>query len=316
MKLSDLVNLRSQIDLVFPTQAKKSFYSCVNPVTDIVRQSDLGLTDLIEKIDLDIKSVCDGINQFDQSIQEFKNEIQNRIDAMQPTYFSNSYRRYEESLLLMESADYKLNRQLTLTEEVEQFIKSRVQMYSTWQHAGMIIRPGIENWIKDMVACDPLYLLDTDHDMLEPAKKHFNPIYNNRLRWYTINENNIKESLSLFPENQIGFCFCYNFFHFKPFEIVKNYIESIYHLLSPGGVFVMTFNDCDRTGGVRLAENNFMSFIPGIMLENLCTSMGFEIKYRKEIDASTTWIELAKPGKKKSLRGGQTLAKIVDKPAK
>lgn len=315
MKLSELVNLRSQIDHIFPTQAKQSFYTCVNPVIDTVHHNDLGLIDLVERFDQKVVSVCDAIDQFDQSVQEFKDQVQSRIDAMQPTYFSNSYKLYEESLS-HDSAEYKLNRRPVFPEETEQFIKSRVQMYSTWQHAGMIIRPGIENWIKDMVACDPLYLVDTDHDMLEPAKSHFNKVYVNRLRWYTIDEANVNDSLSRLPKNQIGFCFCYHFFHFKPFELVKSYIEGIYHLLSPGGVLVMTFNDCDRTGGVRLAENNFMSFTPGIMLQNLCISLGFEVRYRKDLDAATTWLELVKPGTKSSLRGGQALAEIIDKPVK
>ena len=72
-----------------------------------------------------------------------------------------------------------------------------------------------------------------------------------------------------------------------------------------------TFNDCDRAGGVELVERHFMCYTPGSMIVALCESLGFEIQQRYQIDASNTWLELQRPGELTSLRGGQSLAKIV-----
>jgi hypothetical protein len=49
------------------------------------------------------------------------------------------------------------------------------------------------------------------------------------------------------------------------------------------------------------------------MILQLATTIGFEIEFTWSDDGPATWIELRKPGELTSLRGGQTLAKIVSK---
>jgi hypothetical protein len=89
------------------------------------------------------------------------------------------------------------------------------------------------------------------------------------------------------------------------------YLADIYRKLKPGGVVALTFNDCDRWGGVELAERHFMCYTPGTMLISLAQSLGFEIQQRYDIDNSNTWLEMRRPGELTSVRGGQSLAKIV-----
>ena len=105
----------------------------------------------------------------------------------------------------------------------------------------------------------------------------------------------------------------YNFFEFKPFEIMKRYFVEIFTKLKPGGVLAMTFNDCDRDKGVMLVENHFCCYTPGCLVKELAKSLGFEIEFEWSDQGSTTWIEFKKPGHRQSLRGGQALAKIIPK---
>jgi hypothetical protein len=49
------------------------------------------------------------------------------------------------------------------------------------------------------------------------------------------------------------------------------------------------------------------------MLIVLAESLGFVIQQRYDIDHANTWLEMRRPGELTSLRGGQSLAKIIAK---
>jgi SAM-dependent methyltransferase len=178
---------------------------------------------------------------------------------------------------------------------------------------GLILRPGHEDWIRDLVACDPLYLVDTHDELLEPARLKFNDQYQRRLRTYTIKETNNPGILNQLPEGQFGFCLVYNFFNYKPIEIIELYLSELYAKLKPGGVIAFTFNDCDRAEGIELFERHFMSYTPGNNIIALCQTIGYEIKNIFRLDHSCTWIEIARPGNATSIKGGQSLAKVLYK---
>jgi hypothetical protein len=108
-------------------------------------------------------------------------------------------------------------------------------------------------------------------------------------------------------------CLSFYLFNFRPLEIIKKYLTEIYKKLKPGGVLIMTINDCDREKAVRLVENYFACYTPGYLILDLVQSMGFEVISTWNNDGPSTWIELRNTGTLTSLRGGQTLAKIVSK---
>jgi hypothetical protein len=49
------------------------------------------------------------------------------------------------------------------------------------------------------------------------------------------------------------------------------------------------------------------------MILSFAESLGFELTFTFHDDGPWTWVEFQKPGEWNSLRGGQTLAKIVPK---
>jgi len=128
-----------------------------------------------------------------------------------------------------------------------------------------------------------------------------------------IQESSERTMLHDLPDNQFGFCLAYNFFHYKPFEIMRGYLNEIHAKLRPGGVLAFTFNDGDRRGAVDLAERNMNCYTPGRLVTAICEKLGFEIEQKHIISAAATWIELRKPGVKTSLRGGQALAELKPK---
>jgi len=115
------------------------------------------------------------------------------------------------------------------------------------------------------------------------------------------------------PDDQLGFVMAWNFFHYKPFEVIKQYLTEVYKKLRPGGVFAFSINDGDLAGGVANAERMFMCYTPGSMIMSISERIGFSIELRHELDRAVTWIELQRPGERSSLRGGQALASIIPK---
>jgi len=78
----------------------------------------------------------------------------------------------------------------------------------------------------------------------------------------------------------------------------------------------MTFNDCDNEKAVDLVERHFSCYTPGYLIKDLATNIGYSEVFSYNGDQPSTWIELRKPGELSSLRGGQTLARIVNKEPK
>ena len=196
-------------------------------------------------------------------------------------------------------------------------ITNRVKSYIDWKHAGMIIRPGHEDFIKHLVECDPLYIVDHDEELLEESVTDFTKEYQARVRHHYINDvasNPGSSLIETIPNGQIGFCLAYNFFNFVAMEPFEQYLKEIFSKLKPGGILALTFNDCDYAHGVRLVENNYSFYTPGKRVLSTAKAVGYRQMFRWADGGDFTWLELRKPGTLDSLKGGQTLAKILPKP--
>jgi hypothetical protein len=62
-----------------------------------------------------------------------------------------------------------------------------------------------------------------------------------------------------------------------------------------------------------LAESNFCCYTPGYLVTQLAETLGYEIRFQWHDGGPSTWLELQRPGKSETLRGGQALAKIMPK---
>jgi SAM-dependent methyltransferase len=270
---------------------------------------------------------CDSITGsfgfFDNTLRDLKTLVDANIAICSKYYYSKTSEIY--------SQDAENNRgkplvreEPSLSEDVESYLRARLAKYSDWHFPGAILRPGTGRWIENLVALDPLYIIDTDHDLVRQSLDGFNEQYQNRLRFYTLQEDIYAEVRSdrqsttgfspKLPLNQFWVVFAYNFLNYKPLHIIIQYLRWVHSLLRPGGSFVFTFNDCDKWAGVDLAERNFAAYTPGKVVFENCQEIGFTITNCYDINGASAWVELAKPGPVETRRGGQSLAKIVDKP--
>ena len=304
-KLSEIVNFKNQLDLISIDILKDTNNQELDKITHLFGLENYD--NLLDQRKLDIQKSFDA---FETELERLRDTVKQEISVLEKPEFQKSYILYEgegqnpaEFILTLRKHDIPNS----------ELFQARLNKYIDWHHSAMIIRPGIENFIDSMVALDPLYLVDLSHDYLAPALSKFNSQYQNRLRTYAVKEDLDQEILGQIPNEQFALCFAYNYFNFRPFEILKKYLDEIYQKLTPGGVLVMTFNDCDRSSAVRLVENFYCCYTPGYLVRELAVSMGYEIEYSWNDDGPTTWLELKKPGTVTSLKGGQTLAKVLPK---
>jgi hypothetical protein len=312
MKLSDLINYQMELEAMSAVSVGQQADIDLEKITYLVGHQPIQLAEHANTLQSRHKEIQQAFDTFETNLIELKSELKQLIETTEKPWFAESYRLYEQEMI-NESTEYILNRRPEITAETERFYCTRIMRYNSWHHPAMIIRPGRESYINHMLASDPLYLVDESHDLLQPAVSQFNEQYQQRLRTYAINERNSEEILGKLPNGQFGLVLSYNFFNFRPFEVIRTYLTEIYQKLRPGGVLVMTFNDCDRAKGVMLVEQHFCCYTPGYLVRELAQSLGYHITFSWTDQGPTTWMELQKPGNLVSLRGGQTLAKIIPK---
>jgi len=75
----------------------------------------------------------------------------------------------------------------------------------------------------------------------------------------------------------------------------------------------MTYNNCDLAHGVIRAEHAWMLYTPKRLILAHAYHIGFELIRAHDGAGDVSWLALGRPGDITSLRGGQTLARIVAK---
>lgn len=277
-----------------------------------VNQQQIQVDSKSQELVQDLTTIETAIEHFKNRLDQLKQSVRAMIQDRESDMYQVSTDRYNQESN-WENCEYLQTRKMTLDAASNELLRNRIRIHGDWRVPGMIIRPGHESFVEEMVPLDPLYLVDRNAELLEPAISGFTAEYQQRLRSYCISDLDINTKIfDQLPQNQFGFVFAYNYFNFRPVEVIYRYIEEFYSLLRPGGTVIFTYNECDIAHGVALAEV-FMSYSPGHKIRDHAEDVGFEIVTNQIGPYDIAWFELRKPGTITSLRGGQTLAKIVQK---
>ena len=285
MKLSELIAYRNQLlthdveDVAYMARHKLS------DVVHIIKNSVIQPRAFTETIDEDLDNIIDVFNQFNSTLTGLIQELDLMIESSEQTYYENSATQFageaaiygnHNDKTMNEINQHILNRQLVMTDETRKMLSSRISSYVDWKYAGLVIRPGKETFVDELVGLDPLYLVDYSSVLLEPALSKFNTEYQNRLRLYEEHPSSTN-ILSTLPNNQMGFCLAFNFFEYTTIEVLENYLEAIFKKLRPGGTLAMTFNDCDRAHCVALTERNYCCYTPGKRVKAIAKRIGYKL---------------------------------------
>lgn len=313
MILSEVVKFKNLLDGLSINPAAHEAVRHLASILHVITEQPIRLAGVHEDLETNLNQVKDSIASFDHVVTDLNRKLQAMIDTYEPALYASSQRVYEEEMCY-EPNDYVLNRRLAIDPESNIVLRARLKRYTDWRLPGMIIRPARENFVEDLVPLDPLYLVDHNEELLAPAVAAFTPEYQRRLRTYTVNDYRGFPAMLQLPNNQFGLIFAYNYFNYKPMNVIQHYLQEMFDKLRPGGVLLFTYNNCNRWHGVALAEKSFMSYVPGHRLRINAEFIGYEITHQYDGEGDLSWIELKKPGEIESLRGGQSVAKIIANP--
>jgi len=312
MKLQDIIAYINLLDSLSADAECKEAVRILDSILHVITNHPLQLNMFSKTLANDFQTVSGGINAFTFTVDQLKKRLHEEVESQEPEYFRESQRVFDHEMPY-ETNEYILNRRLGIDADSNILLRSHLRNLGDWRLPGLILRPGRETFIEDMVPLDPLYLVDQHEELLQPSVLSFTPEYQRRLRQYVVNDRQAGPILADLPQNQFGLVFAYNYFNFRPIDVIKRYITELFGLMRPGGTLIMTYNNCDRAQGVGLADRGFMCYTPKRYIVQHAESVGFEFTFNHDGLGDLSWLEFVKPGEIESIRGGQTLAKIVAK---
>jgi len=313
MKLSDIVARLNLLDSLDVATECATATGTVNHIAYAVTEHAGPYQTARDDIIKTHNELINNIAKFSAQVERLKQNLKDEIAQHEQEYLSNSLRVYREELKFND-ADVILGRRMRIDSDDDIRLRTHLKNLTDWRIPGMIIRPGLETYIEDMVPLDPLYVVDHDPELMRPAINKFTPEYQRRLREYVINDWADGPVLGKLPNNQFGAIFAYHYFNHKPMPIICKFLNEFYEKLRPGGSVIMTYNNCDLAHGVIRSEHVWMLYTPRRLIEQHAVSIGFELTEAYDGKGDVSWLEFRKPGDIASIRGGQTLAKVLVKP--
>jgi hypothetical protein len=295
-------------------------------VADIRTDANMELQRIMHAVDLsgfdflsglalekDIDCINSAFESFKYNLEQLKTQINQEIKIEEKTAYEEAQEWYQDELN-QKSIEVLLNRHVKISDSSQQVILDRIRYYSDWRYPGVIIRPGNRDLIDHLVNYDPLYLVDIDTKLLSPTLEKFTEQYQQRLVCCVVDEIDSQEIFSKLPNNQIGFCVAVDYFNFKPVPVIRRYMTELFEKLRPGGTLAFTVTDSDHVPALLLTERKFACYTPGSAIIDAAEEIGYDLAYQYHSNGEpVTWLEFRKPGSLTSLRGGQTLAKIIPK---
>jgi len=312
MKLSDIVAQLNLLDSLDVAGECGTAVAKLNHITHMITEHADQHQTAGDSITKTYDDISKDIAKFSAQVESLKDNLRSEIVLKEQEYLSNSLHVYREEMI-HDNPDMILKRRLGIDSDDDMRLRTHLKNLTDWRIPGMIIRPGLETYIEDMVPMDPLYVIDHDKELLQPAVSKFTPEYQRRLREYVINDWANGPILGSLPNNQFGAIFAYHYFNHKPMPTICQFLNEFYEKLRPGGMVIMTYNNCDLAHGVIRAEHTWMLYTPRRLIEQHAIDLGFELIEAYDGKGDVSWLEFRKPGDIASIRGGQTLAKIVAK---
>lgn len=308
--ISELVKIREHLMSVYNTAPITKEIDLLNVELRAVGTENIGgeVKNDIDELADDLITIHTKLKFNNDRYHAVINHIDRLVQAESTKFLTENY-----SLELRVEAEAVGNirkiRVLDIRPDIEELILHRIRSYTDWKYPALEIGCRDGEWTRSLISADPLYITDHYRDFLESAVKDFTPEYQIRIRPYLTKD----ADLSMLPQGQFGFVFCWNFLNYRSLDTVKEYLKSVKELLRPGGVFMFSYNNGDMHECAGYAEGYWMSYIPKSLLVPMCESLGFEIVYTQEARGEGTaisWIELKKHGTLDTVKAHQVLGEI------
>jgi hypothetical protein len=294
-----------------------------------------------------LSNISDAITSY-QSLQTeaqtVKNKLKEFLKEINKELYSYARTEYTSDFYQKNFVEEGIKKHLTLNVDLTDKIVSRITLYCDWHYPGLLIMPRSKDYIDLMVGCDPLYLTAYStpilwdlspgmekvvHDGLVDALDSFESweiynlkemiakyplVYQRRVRLYSIKDRDFR----ILPREQFGFVLCWDTFDYLTYDIIKQYVQEVFKMLRPGGVFMFSYTNCELTESADKVDSWNASCCFSSWLSELFLEIGYELItfYDERIDGERpsyiSWAEVRKPGELKTIKYHQSMGEIRD----
>lgn len=312
MDLVELVQYKKLLSDLDLQESRHTIEKLLQRIDNDLNTYDIDAKNLKHSILDRHKNIIRELDGIHQDISEFKSCVDQELAVVEvPCLTDQSEKIYQEGL--NDDAGYKFDREYFKTllgdQNIRDFFVGRVSKHVNWKYSALQLGPRLGDVTDFLVGCDPLYLVDTHQDMFREVKKLWTKDYQQRIRYYTIDETK-DNVLHEFPAGQLGLVVAVDYFNFRPLRLIEQYLSSIFSILQPGGAAIFTYNNCDYPVGIDSFKNSYYTYTPGHLVKSACARCGFDIIESFDMEKNVSWLEIQKPGTRSSIKGGQTLGKI------
>ena len=168
MKLSDLVGYLNLLDSneLAPDYhaAVKRFHEIGHVVANHAVQVDEYGNAFTEKIN----NIAREFQHAQTALDDLKANVREQISALEPAQYQASQRLYEEEMCY-ETNEYILNRRLSIDPDSRLLLIGRLLQYTDWRLPGLIMRPGREKFIEDLIFKRINHLINLSKRLLKPV---------------------------------------------------------------------------------------------------------------------------------------------------
>jgi SAM-dependent methyltransferase len=309
MDFKELVTYRNKINAISITDMTKSVVDDLNVVNTDVKNNFCESDTLKNEISTTLYTLV----KAERALTEHKRLITDTMLSEAMIEYAKPHNCYLSIIDNMPTINY-FDRVMQCKTTTYELLKSKISLYTNWNTPAIQFCPAHGELTEHIVGCDPLYLVDTKLEYLQPVKQKFTQQYQDRLRYYKIESDYDNDNmLAGLPKEQIGFCLAYGFFNYRPRVIIKQYLAELFNILKPGGVILFTYNNCENPENVTMFNKDYAEFILKTDLIKDLTDLSYEILNIVDIDSTISWLEVKKPGTLTSNRAGQTLASLIHK---
>lgn len=342
MKISELVKFRNEL------QERVSSLRLSQPIGNVCSLLSSTITSNVEVTEQYTSPITNYTNRIQALLDESHNiideleqyiiELSNQIDALAVDEYGDEHKQQWHSRFI----DGFLFREFFVTTEISKLVKSRIAQYVDWHYPvlqfgcrynGQEPRKPKSNFttlasrqndpdlfleVTDgLVGGEPLYVCDFNKENMQRCVKKFNPEYQQKICQYHITA----ADFTALPQEQFAFILSWNLFNYATLDVIREYLTELYKLLRPGGVIMLSYNNCDLMESMVLTEIGLASYMPKRQLVGLCEELEFEVLQSydivNEIDeipfTHISWLEIKKAGELSTSKAHTVLGKIVIK---
>jgi len=242
------------------------------------------LFDLNEKIQSLLLDYYDASNQV-------KKQINSVVYSKERNILQNDHIRYATQTVDQELID---KRNENISQDFIELVKNAIQRYSDWRFAGCVLHPTDEQFVQDMVACEPLYVVSTNDLCVGRVKENLNDFYvTQRLRVY--------DSLKHLPPD-LGLTVCINQFEYIPLDEQSDILTQVYNHTLPGGRMILTYNDCDQRQSLEHTLEGLRFYSTKELLLGKAYSIGWNVISTETINGLWQYALLEKEGQMDTIK--------------